>query len=162
MLGDRTHYSPPGYRVFFSTPFPGQGHNGGTAIIVRNDIPFVPVELHSQLQAVAVKVFIGNFYTVCSLCLSPGVPVARADLDALALGLPAPFLLLGDFNGRHPLWCDSGVVDSRGTLLASFIEDEGLEVFNSGDVTHFHSQILHLLTFLYIHLTAFLILIGVF
>ena len=140
MLSDSTYSSPPGYRAFFSTPIPEQGHHGGTGILVRNDIPFVPVQLHSQLQAVAVKVFLGKFYSVCSLYLSPGAPVARADLDALAQGLPSPFLLLGDFNGRHPLWCDSGVVNPRGTLLASFIEDEGLEVFNSGDVTHFYSQ----------------------
>ena len=95
MLGDFTHSSPPGYRAFFSTYIPGQGHHGGTAIFVRSDIPFVSQQLHSSLQAVVVKVFLGRFYTLCSLYLPPGVPVVRPDLDDLARFLPSPFLLLG-------------------------------------------------------------------
>ena len=140
MLGDQSHSSPPGYRGFFSSPIPGQGHHGGTAIFVRTDIPFIPVPLQSPLQAVAVKVYLGKFYSLCSLYLPPGAPVARQDLDGLAQALPSPFLLLGDYNGRHPLWNDIGDINLRGTLLASFIEEEELEILNSGDVTHFHSQ----------------------
>ena len=139
MLGDLSHPSPPGYRAFFSSPFPGQGHSGGTAIFVRCDVPFVPLQIHSPLQAVAVKVYLDRFYTICSLYLPPGVPVVRTDLDALVSALPPSFLLLGDFNGRHPLW-DDGAPNPRGTMIASLVEDEGLEILNSGDVTHFHSQ----------------------
>ena len=140
MLGDKSHSSPPGYRGFFSSPVLDQGHHGGTAIFIRNDIPFHPVHLHSPLQAVAVKVFLGKFFSLCSMYLPPGAAVARPDLNALARGLPSPYLLLGDFNGRHPLWSDADIVNPRGTLLASFIESEELEILNSGDVTHFHSQ----------------------
>ncbi|MPC45898.1 hypothetical protein E2C01_039604 [Portunus trituberculatus] len=32
-------------------PFPGQGHHGGTAILVRSSIPVVPLQLSSPLQA---------------------------------------------------------------------------------------------------------------
>jgi len=139
MLGDLPHSSPPGYRALLSTPIPGQGHHGGTAIFVRSDVPSVPLQLHSPLQAVSVKFFLGRFYTLCSLYLPPGEPVDRYNLNALVRQLPSPFLLLGDFNGRHPLW-DDGALNPRGVLIASFIEDEGLEILNSGDVTHFHSQ----------------------
>ena len=139
LLGEQSHVSPPGYRSYFSTPFLDQGHHGGTCIFIRNDIPCIPVSLNSQLQAVAVKVFLGRFYTLCSLYLSPGVSVFRADLVTLMQDLSSPLLLLGDLNGRHPLWGDDGVLNSRGNLIASFIEDEHLEVFNTGDVTHFHS-----------------------
>ena len=139
MLGASTPPSPPGYRVHYSSPVNGQGHHGGTAILIRSDVPSVPLQLQSPLQVVAAKVFLGRFYTVCSIYLPPGAPVERADLDALVRDLPSPFLLLGDFNGRHPLW-DDGDTTPRGILLASFIEDADLEVLNSGDVTHFHIQ----------------------
>ena len=46
---------------------------------------------------------------------------------------------MGDYNGRHPLW-DGGASKPRGILIASFIEDEDLELLNTGDITHFHSQ----------------------
>ena len=71
MLGDFTQLSSPGYRAFFSIPIPGQGHHGCTAIFVRSDVPFVSQQLHTPLQAVAVKVFLGRFYTLCSLYFPP-------------------------------------------------------------------------------------------
>ena len=94
MLRDFTHSSSHGYRAFFSTPITGQGHHGGTAIFFRSDVPFVPQQHHIPLQAVAIKVFLGRFYTLCSLYLPPSVPVVRPDLDGLARVLPSPFLLL--------------------------------------------------------------------
>ena len=103
MLGNFTHSSPPGYRTFFSTPIPCQGHHGGIAIFVHSDVLFLPQQLHTPLHAVAVKVFLGRFYTLCSLYLPPGVPVVRPDLDGQAHVLPSPFLVLGDYNGRHLL-----------------------------------------------------------
>ena len=99
MVGASTPSSPPGYNAFFSTPIPGQGHNGGSAIFVRRDIPTVPIQITSSLQAVAVKIYIDKFYTVCSLYLPPGDLLARSDLDGLIGDLSAPLLLLGDFNG---------------------------------------------------------------
>ena len=139
MLGDFTHSSPPGYRTFFSTPIPGQGHHGGNAIFVRSDVPFDPQQLHTPLQAFAVKVFLGRFSTLCSLYLPSGVPVVRPDLDGLARVLPSPFLLLGYYNGRHPLW-DGGASNPCWNLIDSFIEDEDLDLLNTGDATHFHNQ----------------------
>ena len=62
--------------------------------------------------------------------------VAFISLPGLAHVLPSPFLLLGDYNGRHALW-DGGASNPRGILIASFIEDEGLELLNNGYVTHF-------------------------
>lgn len=137
-MGDSMHASPPGYRSFYSQPVPGQGHHGGTAILVRSDVPCVFLQCNSPLQAVAVRIFITSFYTICSLYLPPGDRVDKPELVNLVRDIPPPFLLLGDFNGRHPLW-DEDVINPRGTLIASFIEDEDLEVLNSGDVTHFHS-----------------------
>lgn len=138
MIGDSAPSSPPGYRAFYST-LPVQGHHGGSAILVRNDVPFVRLQINSPMQIVVVKVFLNRAYTLCSLYLPPGDPVVRSDLDDLTRALSPPFLLLGDFNGRHTLW-DEGATNPRGVLIASFIEDEGLEVLNNGDITHFHSQ----------------------
>ena len=97
------------------------------------------MQLQSPLQAGALKVFLGKFYTLCSLYLPPGDPITRPHLDTLVHDLSSPFLILGDFNVHHPLW-DDGTTSPRGVFPASFMEDEGLELLNSDDVTHFHSQ----------------------
>ena len=57
----------PGIIVFLVVPIPGQGHHGETTVLIRSDIPSTPVQLQSPLQAVAVKVFLGRFYILCSL-----------------------------------------------------------------------------------------------
>lgn len=57
------------------------------------------------MQIVVVKVFLNRSYTVYSLYLPPHVPVERDNLEGIARDLPYPFLLYGDFNAHHPLWC---------------------------------------------------------
>ena len=64
---------------------------------------------------------------------------SRNDLDNVIRQLPRPFLLLGDFNGRHPMWGDT-VSNTRGNIIYPFIEDQELAVLNTGDPTHFHIQ----------------------
>lgn len=138
MIADSVPSGPRGYRAFYSTYHIGQGHHGGTALLVRNDISHNVLQIHTPLQAVAVRVFLNRPYTVCSIYLPPSVVVQKEDLARLVHDLPSPLILLGDFNGRHPLWGDC-TVNPRGVLVASLIEEEELGVFNSEDMTYFHS-----------------------
>ncbi len=66
-------------------------------------------------------------------------PVERGDHGNLVRDVSAPCLVLGDFNGLHPLWGHC-ITNPRGVLLASLVEDEELGIVNSGEITHFHSQ----------------------
>ena len=57
MLGHGIPSSPPVLVVFFfSIPVPRQGHYGGTAVLIRFDVPFTQEQLQSNLQAVAATV----------------------------------------------------------------------------------------------------------
>lgn len=111
-------------------PLPEQGHHSDTAILVHNN------ELQSPLQAVAVKVFLSRPYRVYIQNRQRHVPVERGDVDRLVRDFPSTFLLLRNFTGRHPLWNDD-TTNPKGNLIASFIQDEGLDVLNSRDMTHF-------------------------
>ena len=53
--------------------------------------------------------------------------------------LPQPYLILGDFNGRHHFWGDT-VSNNRGNSLFSLIESLDLTVLNTGKPTHFNQQ----------------------
>ncbi len=135
MVGDFTPVGPTGYHTFYSDPLHDQGRHGGSDIFVRRDVPFSYRRLAPPFQAVAVEIYLKRRYTVCSLYLL----VERGDVDRLVPDHPAPFLLQGDFNGRHPLWSDC-ITNPRGVLLASLVENEELAIFNSEEMTHFHSQ----------------------
>ncbi|GFS74418.1 putative RNA-directed DNA polymerase from transposon X-element [Trichonephila clavipes] len=77
---------------------------GGVCLFTSNLFPSNVVTLHTSLQAVAVRIHIHSLVTVCCVYLPPNDVVPQVDLNRLVSQLPAPFLLLGDFNGHSPLW----------------------------------------------------------
>ncbi|GFV29843.1 putative RNA-directed DNA polymerase from transposon X-element [Trichonephila clavipes] len=77
---------------------------GGVCLFMSNLYPRTVVTLHASLQAVAVRIHIHSLVTVCCVYLPPNDVVQQVDLNQLVSQLPAPFILLGDFNGHSPLW----------------------------------------------------------
>ena len=138
-MGDTVASPPRGYSGFYSPPDPAGGHRGGCAVYVHLGVPFAHFPLQSPLQAVAVQLHLERRFTIVSLYLPPNDPIIVGDLEELVRQLPRPFLLLGDLNGRHPMWGDT-LSNSRGNLLISWIEDMELGVLNTGEPTHFHVQ----------------------
>ena len=53
--------------------------------------------------------------------------------------LPRPFLLLGDFNAKHPAWDFENSADPRGRAVQSLLV-EVCGMFNQGRPTHYHIQ----------------------
>ena len=139
MLGNNKPPCPRLYNCVASEHDMVRGNNGGCAIYTRYDVPYTTIKLQTPLQAIAVKIQLTRKYTICSLYIPPNNPFTSADLNNLIRQLPAPFLILGDFNARHPSWGDI-VANARGNLLSSFVEDEDICVLNSGQPTHFHIQ----------------------
>ena len=78
--------------------------------------------LRTALHAVAVYIHIRRVYTVCSLYLAPDEPITRDDLVALVHQLPEPFLLVGDFNIRHPSWGNRAAYPNAAMLLSVIYE----------------------------------------
>ena len=111
---------------------------GGVALFFRQTLPTFPLPLASPLEAVAARLFLPTLtFTVCSLYLPPHLPTATLSdtLPSLVQSLPAPYLIMVDANAHHPLW-GSSHTDSRGRLLASWIEDDALVVLNDGKPTY--------------------------
>ena len=110
--------------------------HGGVMIAVHHSVPSRHLCIRTPLQAVAVRATLGQReLTVCSIYCPPGVPLPHVEMRQLMRELPSPVLLLGDFNSHHPAWGSTSEC-ARGRLLASFLDDEGLCVLNTGSPTH--------------------------
>ena len=96
------------------------------------------VSLRTSLQTVAVKIHLKK-YTVMSLYLPPSAQIVERDLLDLFQQLPSPFLVLGDFNGKHSAWGNI-IRNHRGDMIASLIEHEDIFILNTGEPTHFYVQ----------------------
>ena len=139
VLGDTISPCNTDYKVY-SLPYnPIRGHHGGASIYVRHDVPHTQYMIQSPLQIVAVRLFLQRHYTVCSIYLPPNDYIQDIEITTLLRQLPRPFLLLGDFNGRHPLWGDI-TTNNRGNILSTVIEREDVGLLNTGEPTHFHIQ----------------------
>ncbi|GFU73458.1 putative RNA-directed DNA polymerase from transposon X-element [Trichonephila clavipes] len=77
---------------------------GGVRLFPSYLYPSNVVTLHSSLQAVALRIHIHSLVIVCCVYLPTNDVVPQVDLNQLVSQLPAPFILLGDFNGQSPLW----------------------------------------------------------
>ncbi|GFS90849.1 probable RNA-directed DNA polymerase from transposon X-element [Trichonephila clavipes] len=111
---------------------------GGVCLFTSNLYPSTVVTLHTSLQAVAVRIHIRSLVTVCCVYLPPNDVVPQVDLNQLVSQLPAPFILLGDFNGHSPLWGHDDT-NSRGRQIEQLISDHCLCLLNNDEKTYFHA-----------------------
>ena len=136
-LSPDTACSIKGYAVYRRDVHSHTIAHGGVLLAVHHSLPARPLLLSSPLQAVAARVHLGHRdVTVCSLYLPPGAAFPVVEMRRLLLELPAPVLVVGDFNAHSTAWgCDD--TDTRGRALESFICDESLCILNTGQRTHF-------------------------
>ena len=85
-------------------------------MLINNVYLFSEVQLNTPLQAMAVRVTLSKAVTVCNIYIPPSVDVSLSDLEELIQQLPAPFVLVGDFNAHSPLWGDVKQ-DFRGQIV---------------------------------------------
>ena len=130
-------FSMKGFSIFRRDLAANTIAHGGVLLAVHHSVPVRELPLTTALQAVAARLcFMHREITICSIYCPPGAALPVSELHLLMLELPPPVLILGDFNSHHSAWgCDS--ICPRGRRLASFLNDEGLCVLNTGSPTHF-------------------------
>ncbi|GFX14449.1 putative RNA-directed DNA polymerase from transposon X-element [Trichonephila clavipes] len=115
----------------------GPSVSGGVCIFTFLDVPSSLLPLHAALQAVAVRIHSTSLITVCCLYLPPNTVIHQYDLKNLVDQLPAPFVILGDFNGHSTLW-GSAKTNPRGRHIEHVLSDHCLCLLNHEEPTYFH------------------------
>ena len=139
LLEDKIWNPPRTYSIEKSPHIAGEG-NRGAAILLHKAIPYTRLHINTTLEAVAVKLYQKQSYTICCLYLSPNLNVRKEELIDLFNQLPAPFLILGDFNAKHPLWDKNNPPDQRGKMLEKLLLEKSLGLYNDEAPTHYHVQ----------------------
>lgn len=139
--GDKTLRPPSRYKIYQSNKRRDDNHERGVALLVNNKIHSerIPLALGDNVEAVAAKIWLGKYYTICSLYLSPSLQVQKSELTDLIAQLPEPFLLLGDMNARHSLWGEP-TCNAKGNLFAELLVEEDIALLNDVHKTHFNIQ----------------------
>ena len=137
-MNNSSIYPPSNYKILHSDPTRTDGHDRGVAILTRSDKNHETIILNTNLQAVAVRIFLDRWYTICCIYL-PFVPFTENEINDLISQLPRPFLLLGDFNSRSQVWGDT-VTNPRGNIIERVILNNEISILNNNDPTHYHIQ----------------------
>ena len=82
---------------------PGDSATGSVTLYINKSVLFSEIKLYTDLQAVAVRVSAKKTLSVCNIYLPPSLDVNFSDLQHFTQQLPAPFVLVGDFNAHSPL-----------------------------------------------------------
>ena len=140
LLGNFTMGPPRHYKILTlnpgNVPYPGNG----LVTLIHQDCVMIPLTLDTQLQALAVRVRILNMLiTICNIYIHPNSPLSLQEIQNLIRQLPQPYLLLGDFNARHPTW-GGQIVNQRGRIIEQLLMTTNNCILNTGRTTHFHVQ----------------------
>ena len=134
-------HPPSGYIAICSTNRRDDDHERGVAMLVNKNINFKELKLQTttNIEAVAARVWLGRFYTICSIYLSPSLTVNETELLNLINQLPKPFLLLGDMNARHYRWGEH-LCNDRGNLFEKILLEQDVTLLNEEEKTHYSVQ----------------------
>lgn len=113
-------------------------HSNNSSIYVHRSISHSLISYDGPLSASALRVSMEKDFTICSLYLRPGITIKQHDLNVLSRQLPSPVMILGDLNGAHPRW-GSPNVNTRGTLLSTFMDNHNLCLLNDKSPTSIHA-----------------------
>ncbi|GFW69785.1 putative RNA-directed DNA polymerase from transposon X-element [Trichonephila clavipes] len=115
----------------------GSSVSGSVCIFTSLEVPSSSLPLRILLQAVAVRIHSTSLITVCCRYLPSNAVIHQQDLSNLVDQLPAPFVILGDFNGHSTLW-GSVKTNPRGRQFEQVLSDHCLCLLNHEEPTYFH------------------------
>ena len=133
----------PGYTAFHENPSENPSQSGGILLLIQkimcpNQVKFNGENKNSVWATCNLNgspLTIGGFYCRPNNSLEientikeilQGISFSRS------IGIP-DFILLGDFNARHPTWGDKS--NSQGETLSNFLEEQHLFTLNYGEPT---------------------------
>ena len=139
MLGSKVPRPPAGYSIIThpseADPIPGMG----LATLINSSLPFIKLDLNTNIQALAVRVGLNKLVTVCNIYISPRINHEEEEFIDLIEQLPPTYIVLGDFNAKSTLWGDTAT-DAKGRVIESLLQDETISLMNTGEHTHIHTQ----------------------
>ena len=138
MQGSKPIKAPRGYCTY-ATSNASSNAGQGLAVLVRNDSSSIRINISSNINFIAVSIHLKTTVTICNIYFSPAEVIDQFQLKQLTDQLPQPYLLLGDFNARDPMWGDN-TVNRNGRVMSSFLSEEDITLLNDGSGTRFNIQ----------------------
>ena len=93
---------------------------GGFGFLIKSGITYKEINIDTIFQAIAFQLQLDRKITICSIYIPPTCKFVEKDLENLIKQLPAPFILVGDFNSHNTLWFDKKT-DLSGKIIENVL-----------------------------------------
>lgn len=124
------------YNIEYKNIYDAHISSGGVLIAIKQQYEYEIIDINTSLQAIIIKVYNPIVFYLCTIYLPPQYDrEIMKHFEELISKIPQPFLIVGDFNAKNPIWGDKNT-DSRGDKLEKIIHDHDLVVLNNGEPTH--------------------------
>ena len=120
MVGDAVLNPPRDYHLNAYSPIVAPVPGAGLLTFIRNDMPFREVALNTMIQAKAYRVKFRKKVILCNLYLKHNKHLSVDDWKRFADQLHTPFIILGDFNAKNPMW-EGDEYNERERVLQDFL-----------------------------------------
>ena len=139
--GTKTILPPSGYNCIQSHPINNEPSARGVCLLINKSINYktLPLKISGNVEAVAARVWLDKYYSICSIYLSPSLIIQEKDITEILDQLPQPYLLLGDMNARHSLWGEE-VNNTKGNLFENLLTKYDISLLNYTDKNHYNTQ----------------------
>ena len=107
-------------------------------MLIHKSYKYEEIQLNTNLQVSAIKIYLQRTYTVCSIYL-PHIPVTKLEMVLLINQLPKPFIIMGDTNAISAMWYDRQT-NEKGRIIEEILLENDIAVINCRDSTNYHSQ----------------------
>ena len=116
------------YQQFNYVKDAGLRASGGTSILGM--IYHSLIHLKTDLQTIAVKATLHRPINRCSVYIPPNEEINENEFQEIIKQLPAPFIILGNFNCHSNLWgCKN--TNQKGKNLKTSINNSNLCIYNN-------------------------------
>lgn len=114
---------------------------GGVAILVHNSLQHRQINLGRDqgIDTICVEITSRIKFNIFSSYIKPDQNFTKNHLNDTFRGSIYPDIITGDFNSWHSHW-GSPTINSRGRILAGFINDSEYVILNNNSPTHFSTH----------------------
>ena len=134
---------PRGYTLECADPViahnPGVRQARGVMTLINTAYAYYKINIVTDLEAVAIRINISKPITICNIYITPEERLNRQQLNNLISQLPRPYIIVGDFNARSPVWGDT-LVNAHGGVVEDILHTTNVCILNTGAHTHLHKQ----------------------
>ena len=130
LINSRKPFPPSRYYIYSHQPAQPLRPPRGIAMLINKKVPHSIININSNLEIQAIKVHLRKTYTIVNVYISLQEQLSSQQIESVISQISPPYLIVGDFNARSPIWGDS-TENGNGRAIERLLASSNVRSYNS-------------------------------